>query len=280
MIDSHKKYDRAHIARYFDAYGDREWVRLVADPINEINLHIHTHYLKKYVPQRAKVLEIGAGPGRFTQILAEIGATVVVGDVSSKQLELNKDNARKLGFASAVEDWLLADIVDLGQFVKESFDVVVAYGGPFSYVLEKRDTALRECLQVLKPGGRLLLSVMSLWGTLHFDLVSVVRDIASEVNCRVIASGDLVPETYDNRGHYMHMFQAEELEDWLKQNGVQVLALSASGCLSLTWGDSLAEIREHQEKWDLLLGLELEACAQPGTLDMGMHLLAVGQKSA
>ena len=133
---------------------------------------------------------------------------------------------------------------------------------------------------MLKPTGELLLSAMSLWGTLHFALISVVRDIPPEVNRRVVASGDLLPETYDNRGHYMHMFRAAKLSEWLQRGGAQILALSASNCLSATYAEGLAEIRENHEKWDFLLELELEACAQPGALDMGTHILAVAEKPA
>jgi SAM-dependent methyltransferase len=280
MAGSQKKYDRGYIARYYDDYGDREWGRMVANPVSEISLHIHTHYLKKYVPKNARVLEIGAGPGRFTHVLAEIGGNLVVSDVSPTQLELNQENARELGFSSAVEDWALADICDLSQFEDASFDRVVAYGGPFSYVLEQRDAALQECLRVMKPGGKLLLSVMSLWGTLHSALISVVRDISPEVNRRVVASGDLLPETYDNRGHYLHMFRAAELSEWLQRGSAQILALSASNCLSATYAERLAEIRKDPEQWDFLLELELEACAQLGALDMGTHLLAVAEKPA
>ena len=273
------RFDPAHIARYYDEYGDKEWERLVSGPVNEINLHVHTHYLKQYVPAGAKVLEIGAGAGRFTQILAEIGAVVAAADISPGQVELNKQHAEELGFAGSVADWQVADIRDLSQFERESFDRVVAYGGPFSYVLDERDTAMRACLRVLRPGGILLLSVMSLWGTLHSFLGGVLG-LPPEVNDKVIASGDLVPETYDNEGHYMHMFRAEELRGWLTQNGVQVLAMSSANSLSTTWSERLAEVRQDETAWAKLLEWEVEASAELGALDMGTHIIAVVKKRA
>lgn len=272
------QYNGQHIANYYDQYGEKEWQRLVADPVNEVKLHIHTHYLKEYVPPESRVLEVGAGPGRFTQILAQIGAQVVVSDISAVQLELNKKYAQEEGFAEAVLAWETADICDLSQFASSSFDRVVAYGGPFSYALDQRDTALRECLRVLRPGGILLLSVMSLWGTLHSFLPSVLNDVSGEANRKVVASGDLVTETYDNNQHFMHMFRASELQGWLNQAGTQLLAISASSSLSSTWAEQLTEIRQDQGQWDLLLELELEACSQPGALDMSTHLLAVVKK--
>ena len=46
--------------------------------------------LDDFVSAGDRVLEVGAGPGRFTIELATIGATIVVGDVSEVQLELNR----------------------------------------------------------------------------------------------------------------------------------------------------------------------------------------------
>ena len=76
----------------------------------------------------------------------------------------------------------------------------------------------------------------------------------------------------------MHLFQAEDLQGWLNQSGTQLMAISSSNSLSSNWAEQLAELRQDQEKWALALELELEACAQPGALDMGTHILAVVKK--
>lgn len=96
------------------------------------------------------MLEIGAGAGRFTQILAGLGAQVLVADPSPGQLALNRQFALAHGFAQAVPAWQQADICDLSYFGPDTFDAVVACGGPFSYVVDKRDVALQECLRVLR----------------------------------------------------------------------------------------------------------------------------------
>jgi len=51
----------------------------------------------------------------------------------------------------------------------------MAYGGPLSYALDQRVKALKECHRVLKQGGYLLLSIMSLWGTMHRFLDGVLK---------------------------------------------------------------------------------------------------------
>lgn len=271
-------YDPEAVIQHFDDVGIREWERLVQTPSGEVNLYVHTHYLEKHISKGKRVLEIGAGAGRFTQVLAMLGANITVADISSVQLELNKRFAAEFGFDRAVTDRRQVDICDLSQFESNSFDYVVAYGGPFSYVLDKRDLALSECLRVLRPGGLLLLSVMSLWGSAHGRLDGVLATPISS-NQKITSTGDISPATFPERkSNFMHMFRANDLVKWLARKKLTLVDISASGCLSLAWNEMLKEIRNDAEKWNELLRMELEACADEGCLNMGMHLIAVARK--
>lgn len=59
---------------------------------------------------------------------------------------------------------------------------------------------------------------------------------------------------------------------------MDLLELSASFCLSSGWNETLKEIRADKARWKELLRMELEACASPGCVDMGTHLIAVARK--
>jgi SAM-dependent methyltransferase len=207
-----------------------------------------------------------------------LGARITVADISQVQLDLNKRFAEELGFASSVVDWKQLDICDLSQIETDTFDHVIVYGGPFSYVLDQRDPALAECLRVLRPDGLLLLSVMSLWGSAHGRLDGVLS-IAASVNQSITGTGDISPMTFPERKrNFMHLFRAGELKDWLLHNHLEILDLSASGCLSLAWNAALQEIRNDPEKWNELLRMEVDASADDGCLGMGTHLIAVAKK--
>ncbi len=273
------RYDPAFVAAQYDQLAEGEWQRLISSPIDEVNLHIHAHYLRQQIPANASVLEIGAGAGRFTQILAELGARVWVADLSPVQLDLNRHYAAELGFEAAVVERRLADITDLSAYPDAGFDRVVAYGGPFSYVLERRGEALAECARVQRPGGILLGSVMSLWGSCHRHLLRVL-DIPPLVNQRITASGELTPDSDPQRTrNYIHIFRAGEIFPWLQSGGFQPLALAASGVLANGHGDELAAARQDPARWAELLRMELDASADPACAGMGTHLIFAAQKS-
>lgn len=269
-------YDPVLIAAYFDGFAIGEWNRLVRTPTEEVKLFVHEHYLRASVPKGSRVLEVGAGPGRFTRVLAELDCRVVVTDISRVQLDLNRRHAEEQGFARAVEEWLQVDMCDLGRFDDGSFDAVVAYGGPLSYTLDARARALRECRRVTANGGVFLLSVMSLWGGLHEHLLGAL-ELSGELKRRIIATGDLTEETNPGTRHYCHLFTSDELRLLVEQHGFTVHRIAASNALSAMWHDRLAEIRASPEQWSDFLAMELEAVAHAGCVDMGTHLIAVAR---
>jgi SAM-dependent methyltransferase len=271
-------YTPSSIAAYFDRLAHGEWQRYDQSALGAVHFHIHDHYLRRFIAPGSRVLEIGAGPGRFTATLHQLGCRVVVGDISPVQLALNREYGQAHGFGASVEAWLDLDICELGALPAASFDAVVAYGGPLSYVFERREDALRGCRRVLRPGGVLLASVMSLWGTLHRHL-AVLRDHPLDKTRRIIESGDLTPETDPASEHHCHMYRSDEFVALLDRHGFSLLALSASNTLSTNLEPLVQEIRQDPARWAALLDVELTASAQPGYVDGGTHLVAVARRN-
>jgi hypothetical protein len=112
----------------------------------------------------------------------------------------------------------------------------------------------------------------------HHYLPAILQT-ALDVNREIISGGDLLPE--HNAGvNYCHMYRAAELRELLQGCGLTVEALSASDCLAATWGEALEAIRHDEAAWQFLIEQELEACREPGCVDMGTHTIAVCRKSS
>ncbi len=265
-------YEAARIAAFFDAYGEQEWTRFEDGRTPSTSLEVHREYLRRFVRPGDSVLDIGAGPGRFTLELARLGADVVVADLSPGQLELNQRRLVEAGLEDRVVDRVVADVTELSSFDDDAFDAVVCFGGPVSYAHERSEDAVSELVRVTRPGGHMLVSVMSLVGAL-IAYVGIALDLVRRDGPgpfeQTLRDG-ILPER-DGYGHLtMRLFRWSEFEALLSRHG-SVVAATAAGLFA-------AEPAEPELR-DLLARVELELGAEPGAISCGQHILAVLRKA-
>jgi SAM-dependent methyltransferase len=263
--------DPRHVASFFDEYGEREWTRFEDGRTTRGSLAVHTRLLERFVRAGDLVLDAGAGPGRFTIELARLGAEIVVVDLSPRQLELHRERLGAVGLEDRVRERAVADITDLSRYADGMFDVTVCYGGPLSYLVERAEDGLAELVRVTRSGGHVLLSVMSLVGTLSHYLgvvLDLVRRDGPALVEETLRTG-VLPER-PGYGHLpMRLFRWRELEQLAARHGT-IVASAAAGLLKI---DEPAET----DLRDLLGRLELELAEEPGAIDGGEHMIAVLQ---
>lgn len=108
------------------------------------------HYIHAYLKPGMRVLEVGAGTGRYTVALAREGYPMTAIELVGHNLAILKD---KLQPGDAV-DAQQGDALDLSRFADNMFDVTLLLG-PLYHLCAKEDQvrALREAKRVTKPGG-------------------------------------------------------------------------------------------------------------------------------
>jgi ubiquinone/menaquinone biosynthesis C-methylase UbiE len=266
------KYDPAHVASFYDAYGDQEWTRFDDGRTPLPSLAVHLEHLCRFVNPGDRVLDIGAGPGRFTIELAGLGADISVADISPGQLEQNEQRLAEAGLEERIVERVAADVLDLGAWTDGTFDATVCFGGPLSYILDGAEPAIKELVRVTKPGGHVLISVMSLVGTFtHFlpIVLDLVRRDGVPKNDEIVRTGLLSDEP--DYGHLpMKLFRWSELEALLAPHGT-IVGASAAGLLPS------AEV-DDPELADFLVRTELALAEEPGAISSGQHILAVLRK--
>ncbi|MGZ4382442.1 MAG: class I SAM-dependent methyltransferase [Gaiellaceae bacterium] len=255
-------WDPSRAAEYFDDYGEREWKRFEDGTTPGPSMTIHTQMLEGYVRPGDRVLDAGAGPGRFTLEMLRLGAHVTALDISPGQLELLQARVPDV-------EAVVGDITDLSPFPDDSFDVTVCFGGPLSYVVDRAERAVAELARVTRSGGHLLVSVMGLAGAvIHFApiLVELARRDGTARSLEIARTGFL-PEG-EGYGHLaMRMYLWEELEDLLAPHG-EVVEGAAAGVLPHL------EVEEPEIR-ALLEEFEEKLAYDPGSRSCGEHIIGV-----
>lgn len=277
-------YDSQAVQAFFDNYGTREWERLERTLQGRIRYAIHRHFLDKYVPGEVRVLDMGCGPGRFALDLARRGTNLTLVDLSQAQLDQARQKLNDAGLLDKVKAFHCLDMVDMHVLGDTSFDVVICYGAALSYTYDRYETALKEAVRVLRPGGRLLISVGSLYGTLRlvgpYDGLTFLERPDTHMDWNAILSGAGMVYTRPGTTEFnqpMVLFSSTGLRQALEQVGLQVIEMAAANPV-VSEGAQIPRITANVQAAKALTALELALCSWPGLVDTGEHLLAVTKK--
>lgn len=268
---------------YFDAYAAGEWDRLAQTRAGQVSFEVHRRFLARFVRPGMRVLEVGAGPGRFTIELAHLGCRVVTTDLSPVQLSLNEQYVAAAGVQDAVERRELADVCDLSAYGPGEFDAVVAFGGPLSYAFDQAGEAMSELLRVVRPSGPVLASVMSTLGAYRQFLrgvVTVLEQFGDEAGDRMLTTGDLRETQQPGpESHSCRMFRWREVVAMVQSCGATVLDASASNWASLGDQEELERLAVDPDRWRRFVDNEVALCAEPGVLDGSTHVMFAASRA-
>jgi SAM-dependent methyltransferase len=265
------------VRAYFDLFADGEWERLAASLPARVSFEIHRRFLGRFVAAGMRVLEVGAGPGRFTIELAALGARATVTDLSPVQLDLNARYVAAAGHTTAVESRAVLDVCDVTRYADGEFDAVVAYGGPLSYAFDRAGQALAGLLRITRPGGLVIASVMSTLGSYRHLLTGAVEladQYGDDLTDRILATDDLRQAQPPGSGqHTCRMFRSGEIEDLVTAAGGRIVAGAASNWASLGDPQALARLASDPARWERFLRNEAAMCQERGVWDGGTHFL-------
>ncbi|MBT5873451.1 MAG: class I SAM-dependent methyltransferase [Candidatus Latescibacteria bacterium] len=279
-------YDPEIPRQFYDNLGDREWHRLTKDRLGELLFHVHMDVLRLHIGPEHSVLELGAGAGIFTKELALLAGRLVVSDLSQVQLDLNRQHMIGAGCFDRISSFENLDIGDLSELDAGTFDRVVCIGGPLSYLLDRERTALEGLIRILRPGGRLVVGVMSLLST----VIRYMRGLKNEKESYGIDAIRWLLETGIQDGsnypgpqhakHHVHMMRSDELDALCDDLPATIIEKRAAGLLALAGEEALEVAAQDPDLWQLLLDRELAYSKQPGSLDLGANLLYVLEKES
>ena len=107
-------------------------------------------YIEKYIKPGDRVIEIGAGTGRYSHALARQGYTVDVVELIGHNIEVFRKNTLPSENITITQ----GNALDLSTFQDSKYDITLLLGPLYHlYSIEDKRQALREAIRVTKPGG-------------------------------------------------------------------------------------------------------------------------------
>ena len=226
-------------------------------------------YIEKYLNNEMKIIEIGAGTGRYSHYFAQKGFEVDAVELIEHNIEvfktktLPKENIRiKQGNA-----------LDLSEYPDNTYDVTLLLGPMYHlYTAEEQQKALSEAIRITKPNGYIFVAYCMLEPALYNSFKG------NRIN-RLIEAGELDPVTLET--HFpphgiFKVYTKDEIFDLTKIFDVERLHFVATDGYTCHMKEAVDKMDE--KTYELYLRYHFKTCERQDLVGISHHTLDVLRK--
>ena len=121
-------------------------------------------FIHRYAAKGSKILEVGAGTGRYSIALAKEGMDVTAVELVESNLEVLRENSKGIMKLKAFQ----GDATDLSRFPDNAFDVTLLFGPMYHlYEADEVNRAIDEAIRVTKPYGVMMFAFLSVFAIMY-----------------------------------------------------------------------------------------------------------------
>ena len=153
---------REIVSRFYDRVDEDG--RLCGTRHGQLEYRTTMAYIHRFVEEGSRVLELGAGTGRYSIALAREGMDVTAVELVEGNLAVLREKSRGMDRIRSFP----GDATDLGRFADGTFDATLVFG-PMYHLYEAGEVhrAIDEAVRVTKPGGVLFFAFLSVFGIMY-----------------------------------------------------------------------------------------------------------------
>ena len=227
-------------------------------------------YINKFLEKGMRVLEVGAGTGRYSLVLAEKGFQVDAIELVQHNIDILKGKIRE----NYNIDVRQGNAMDLSCYRDETFDITLVLG-PLYHLFNDEDKkqAISEAIRVTKKGGTIFVSycmneaTIINWG---FQKGNILQGIQNG-----IIDGNTF-KCLSNPSLLFEMYRKEEIDKLMKEYDVERLHFVAADLLTNRMQDTIDEMDE--KMFEAYLKYHFSICERADLVGITEHSLDIFRK--
>lgn len=230
------------------------------------------HYIEKYIRTGNRVIEIGAGTGRYSHALARQGYTVDAVELVEHNIEVFRKNI----LPDENIRILQGNALDLSVFPDNEYDITLVLG-PLYHLYSKEDKrqALQEAIRITKPNGVIFVAYVISDGCLldegfHRGNINVVE---------YIENGLLDPQTFAAKSEPKDLFELvrkEDIDDLMSEFPTTRLHYVATDDCALFMREAINAM--DNDTFNLYLKYHFATCERKDLVGITSHAIDIFRK--
>ena len=229
-------------------------------------------YIGKYIKPGDRVLEVGAGTGRYSHALARQGYAVDAVELVGHNIDVFQNNTQPGENISITQ----GNALDLSAFSDNTYDITLLLGPLYHlYTKEDKRQALREAIRVTRPGGVIFTAYVISDGCL-LDEGFLRRNINV---AEYVKTGLLDGETFAAKSEPKDLFELvrkEDVDELMRDFPTTRLHYVASDGCALLLRDAIDAMDD--DAFALYLNYHFATCERADLLGVTSHALDVFRK--
>ena len=229
-------------------------------------------YIGKYIKPGDRVLEVGAGTGRYSHALARQGYTVDAVELIGHNIDVFQNNTQPGENISITQ----GNALDLSAFSDNTYDITLLLGPLYHlYTKEDKRQALREAIRVTRPGGVIFAAYVISDGCLLDE-----GFLRGNINvAEYVKTGLLDGETFAAKSEPKDLFELvrkEDVDELMRDFPTTRLHYVASDGCALLLRDAIDAMDD--DAFALYLNYHFATCERSDLLGVTSHALDVFRK--
>ena len=250
---------------YYNNYDEDS--RLIRDKSHMVEYITTTSYIEKYLKKGDRILEIGAGTGRYSINYAEKGYKVDAVELINKNLEILKSKITDKMDINAIK----GNCINLSMYEDNTFDITLVLG-PLYHLYDEIDIkkAINEAVRVTKKNGKIFFayitddSIMLSYG-LRKGHIKELRKLCDE-NWNVKKIAEEIFATY----------KVDDFSKLIREYNVKKLKTVGTDGMSPNMQDYINGLDD--EEFEIYMDYHMKTCERKDLIGYSTHILEIVEK--